>query len=89
MAFKILLILASFSSRGPNFRVKYPTLRLNTLQVTTSQLLLKFYLVNAFRCNKQHEMSMHMMLCSSFSASNTRGVTDAVATVTLLMNDSD
>jgi hypothetical protein len=27
------------------------------------------------RCNKQHEMSMHMMLCSSFSASNTRGVT--------------
>jgi hypothetical protein len=27
------------------------------------------------RCNKQHEMSMHMMLCSSFSASNTKGVT--------------
>jgi hypothetical protein len=25
------------------------------------------------RCEKQHEMSMHMMLCSSFSASNTRG----------------
>jgi hypothetical protein len=23
-----------------------------------------------------HEMLMHMMLCSSFSASNTRGVTD-------------
>ena len=28
------------------------------------------------RCDKQHEMSMHMMLCSSFSVSNTRGVTD-------------
>jgi hypothetical protein len=27
------------------------------------------------RCDKQYEMSMHMMLCSSFSASNTRGVT--------------
>jgi hypothetical protein len=26
------------------------------------------------RCNKQHEMSMHMMLWSSFSASNTWGV---------------
>jgi hypothetical protein len=31
------------------------------------------------RCNKQHDMSMHMMLCSSFSASNTRGVTEAKA----------
>jgi hypothetical protein len=29
------------------------------------------------RCNKQHEMSMHMMLCSGFSASNTRGVIGA------------
>jgi hypothetical protein len=28
------------------------------------------------RCDKQHEMSMHMMLCSSFSASKTRGVTN-------------
>jgi hypothetical protein len=27
------------------------------------------------RRNKQHEMSMHMMLCSSFSASNTRCIT--------------
>jgi hypothetical protein len=27
------------------------------------------------RRDKQYEMSMHMMLCSSFSASNTRGVT--------------
>jgi hypothetical protein len=27
------------------------------------------------RCNKQNEMSMHMMPCSSFSVSNTRGVT--------------
>jgi hypothetical protein len=27
------------------------------------------------RGNKQNEMSMHMMSCSSFSASNTRGVT--------------
>jgi hypothetical protein len=27
------------------------------------------------KCDKQHEMSMHMMSCSSFSASNTRGVT--------------
>jgi hypothetical protein len=26
-------------------------------------------------CDKQNEMSMHMMSCSSFSASNTRGVT--------------
>jgi hypothetical protein len=29
------------------------------------------------RCNKQHEMSMNMMLCLGFSASNTRGVTGA------------
>jgi hypothetical protein len=28
------------------------------------------------RCDKQNEMSMHMMSCSSFSASNTRGVTE-------------
>jgi hypothetical protein len=27
------------------------------------------------RCDKQNEMSMHMMSCSSFSGSNTRGVT--------------
>jgi hypothetical protein len=27
------------------------------------------------RCDKQNEMSMHMMTCSIFSASNTRGVT--------------
>jgi hypothetical protein len=27
------------------------------------------------RCNKQNEMSMHMMSCSSFCTSNTRGVT--------------
>jgi hypothetical protein len=40
--------LALFPSIGPNSRVKYPTLRLNTLQVTTSQLVLKFYQVNAF-----------------------------------------
>jgi hypothetical protein len=26
------------------------------------------------RCNEQNEMSMHMMSCSNFSASNTRGV---------------
>jgi hypothetical protein len=32
------------------------------------------------RCDKQHEMSMHMMLCSGFSASNTRGVTQGVRT---------
>jgi hypothetical protein len=32
----------------PNPRVKYPTLGLSTHQVTTSQLVLKFYLVNAF-----------------------------------------
>jgi hypothetical protein len=30
------------------------------------------------RCDKQYEMSMHMMLCSSFSASNTRGVTETI-----------
>jgi hypothetical protein len=30
------------------------------------------------RCNKQNEMSMHMMPCSSFSASNTWGVTLAL-----------
>jgi hypothetical protein len=46
--FEVLLTLASFPSIGPNSRVKYPTLRLNTFQVTTSQRLLKFYLVNAF-----------------------------------------
>jgi hypothetical protein len=32
------------------------------------------------RCDKQNEMSMHMMSCSSFSASNTRGVTSGTPT---------
>jgi hypothetical protein len=31
--------LASLSSIGPNSRVKYPTLRLSTLQVLSSQLV--------------------------------------------------
>jgi hypothetical protein len=31
------------------------------------------------RCDKQHEMSMHMMLCSSFSPSNTSGVTTPIS----------
>jgi hypothetical protein len=31
------------------------------------------------RCDKQNEMSMHMMSCSSFSSSNTRGVTEGRA----------
>jgi hypothetical protein len=37
--FEILITLASFPPIGPNSRVKYPTLRLNTLQVTSSQLV--------------------------------------------------
>jgi hypothetical protein len=36
------------------------------------------------RCDKQNEMSMHMMSCSNFSASNTRGVTLPVALVGLI-----
>jgi hypothetical protein len=31
--------LVSFPSIGPNSRVKYPTLRLSILQITTSQLV--------------------------------------------------
>jgi hypothetical protein len=48
MTYETLLILASLSSIGPNSRVKYPTLVLSTPYVTSSQLVLKFYLVNAF-----------------------------------------
>jgi hypothetical protein len=33
------------------------------------------------RCDKQYEISMLMMLCSSFSASNTRGVTRNIRVV--------
>jgi hypothetical protein len=32
------------------------------------------------RCDKQSEMSMHMMLCSKFSVSNTSGVTTSLPT---------
>jgi hypothetical protein len=37
--FDILLTLASFQSIGPNSCAKYPTLRLSTLPVTSSQLV--------------------------------------------------
>jgi hypothetical protein len=48
MAFEVLLIFGLLLPTCPNPRVGYPTLGLSTLQVTTSQLVLKFYLVNAF-----------------------------------------
>jgi hypothetical protein len=54
------------------FRVKYPTLGFLTSQVTSVQHIWNFYLVNALYVWQTYEMLMFMMLCSSFSDSNTR-----------------
>jgi hypothetical protein len=42
ITFEVILILASHSPLYPKPRVKYLTLGLRTLQITTSQLVLKF-----------------------------------------------
>jgi hypothetical protein len=76
MAFEVLPILASQLPTCPNRRVKYPTVGLRSTSSHHITLVFKFYLVDAFRCNKHNDMSMHMMSCSSFSSGNTRGVTN-------------
>jgi hypothetical protein len=48
MIFEVFIIFGLLLPSCPNPRVEYPNLVLITHQVTSSQLLLNFFLVNAF-----------------------------------------